>query len=175
MLFVVLLLRKNILHNKIACNCILSLFNTQLIYQSSMLSGKYWSIFLLKIQWVLGIYTGIQVYIFVYKYIYIYYIYIYIYTIVSFVVKYTKCSMGRAKYHLVNGFFLKDIGRVHYSEFHVLDIHQVHISTSSKRKTKISMKQSNIKYTTINPYYLLHFWEVAYSDDGICLWILFFC
>ena len=65
--------------------------------------------------------------------------------------------MGRAKNHLVNGCFLKDIGRVHYSEFHVLNIHQVYISTSSKRKTKISMKQSNIKYTTINPYYLLDF------------------
>ena len=46
---------------------------------------------------------------------------------------------------------------VHYSEFHVMNIHQVYISTSSKRKSKISIKQNNIKYTTINPYYLLHF------------------
>ena len=79
--------------------------------------------------------------------------------------------MGRAKYHLINGFSKNNIDRVHYSEFHVLNIHQVYISTSSKRKNK----NNNIKYTTINPYYLLHFWEVAYFDDGICLWILFFC
>ena len=51
----------------------------------------------------------------------------------------------------------KNIGRVHNSEFHVLNIHQLYISTSSKRKTKISIEQNNIKYTTINPYYLLHF------------------
>ena len=85
MLFVVLLLQENVLHNKIACNCIFPLFNTQLIYQSSMFSDKNWSIFFLKIQWVFGIYTGIQVYIFVYKYIHIYiYIYIYICIYYSF-------------------------------------------------------------------------------------------
>ena len=61
--------------------------------------------------------------------------------------------MGRDKYHLINGFSKNNIGRVHYSEFHVLNIHQVYISTSSKRKNK----NNNIKYTTINPYYLLHF------------------
>ena len=49
----------------------------------------------------------------------------------------------------------------------------MYISTSSKRKTKTSIKQNNIKYTTTNPYYLLHFGEVAYFDDIICLWILF--
>ena len=38
-----------------------------------------------------------------------------------------------------------------------IEHYQVHISTSSKRKTKISIKQNNIKYTTINPYCLLHF------------------
>ena len=65
--------------------------------------------------------------------------------------------MGRDKYHLINGFSKNNIGRVHYSEFHVLNIHQLYISTSSKRKTKISIKQNNIKYTAINPYYLLHF------------------
>ena len=67
--------------------------------------------------------------------IYTLYIYIYIYiyiTIVSVVVTYTKCSVGRAKYHLINGFSKNNIGRVHYSEFHVLSIHQVYISTSSK-------------------------------------------
>ena len=61
--------------------------------------------------------------------------------------------MGRAKYHLINGFSKNNIDRVHYSEFHVLKIHQVYISTSPKRKNK----NNNIKYTTINPYYLLHF------------------
>ena len=61
--------------------------------------------------------------------------------------------MGRAKYHLINGFSKNNIDRVHYSEFHVLNIHQVYISTSSKRKNK----NNNIKYTTINPYYFLHF------------------
>ena len=45
----------------------------------------------------------------------------------------------------------------------------MYISTSSKRKTKTSIKQNNIKYTTTNPYYLLHFGEVAYFDDIICL------
>ena len=65
--------------------------------------------------------------------------------------------MGRAKYHMINGFSKSDVVRVHYSEFHVLNIYQVYISTSSKRKTKFSIKQNNIKYTTINPYYLLHF------------------
>ena len=80
-------------------------------------------------------------------------IYICIYTIVSVVVTYTKCSMGRAKYHLINGFSKNNIDRVHYSEFHVLNIHQVYISISSKRKNK----NNNIKYTTINPYYFLHF------------------
>ena len=79
------------------------------------------------------------------------------YTIVSVVVTYTNCSMGRAQYHLINGFSKNSIDRVHYSEFHVLNIHQVYISTSSNRKTKIFMKQNNIKYTTINPYYLLRF------------------
>ena len=61
--------------------------------------------------------------------------------------------MGRDKYHLINGFSKNNIGRVHYSEFHVLNIHQVYISTSSKRKSK----NNDIKYTAINPYYLLHF------------------
>ena len=42
----------------------------------------------------------------------------------------TKCSMGRAKYHWVN-LFKNNIDRVHYSEFHVLNICQVYISTSS--------------------------------------------
>ena len=37
------------------------------------------------------------------------------------------------------------------------------------RKTKIFIKQNNIKYATINPCYLLHFSEVTYFDDGICL------
>ena len=73
-------------------------------------------------------------------YIYIYFIYIYIYIYL---------------YHLINGFSKNNIGRVHYS--HVSNIHQVYISTSSKIKTKISIKENIIKYTTINPYYLLHF------------------
>ena len=58
------------------------------------------------------------------------YLYVCIYIIYIFVT-YTKCSMGRAKYHLINGFSKNNIGRVHYSEFHVLNIHQVYISTSS--------------------------------------------
>ena len=93
-------------------------------------------------------------------------------TIVSVVVTYTKCSMGRAKYHLMNGFSKNNIVWVHYSEFHVLNIHQVYISTSSKRKTKFFIKQNNIKYTTINPYYILRFWEVTYFDGDIYWWIL---
>ena len=89
-------------------------------------------------------------------YIYIY-VYIYIYTTVFVVVTYTKCSMGRVKYHSINGFSKNNIDRVRDSEFHVLNIHQMYISTSSKRKTKIFIEQNNIKYTTFNPYYLLHF------------------
>ena len=58
----------------------------------------------------------------------------------------TKCSMGRAKYHWVN-WLKNNIDRAHYIEFHVLNIHQVYISTSSKRKTK--------NYITI--YYKTHF------------------
>ena len=73
------------------------------------------------------------------------------------VVTYTKCSMGRAKNHLINGFSKNNIDRVRYSKFHLLNIHQVYISTSSKRKAKIFIKQNNIKHTTINPDYLLHF------------------
>ena len=75
----------------------------------------------------------------------------------SVVVTYTKCLMSRAKYHLINGFSKNNIGQVYYSEFHVLNIHLTYISTSSQRKTKMFIKQNNIKYTTINPYYLLHF------------------
>ena len=37
-------------------------------------------------------------------------------------------SMGRAKYNLINRFSKNNIGRVPYSEFHVLNIHQVYIS-----------------------------------------------
>ena len=87
----------------------------------------------------------------------------------SVVVTYTKCLMIKAKYHLINGFLKNNIDRVHYSEFHALNIHQVYISTSSRRKTKIFINQINIKYTTINPYYLLHFLEVPYFDNSICL------
>ena len=78
--------------------------------------------------------------------LYIKYIDVYIYTIVSVVLTYTKCSMGRAKYHLINGFSKNNIDRVHYSEFYVLNIHQVYISTISKRKTKIFIKQNNVHY-----------------------------
>ena len=38
-------------------------------------------------------------------------------------------------YHWVN-WLKNNIDRVHYPEFHVLNIHQVYICTSSKRKTK---------------------------------------
>ena len=74
-------------------------------------------------------YLYIYIYIFIYIYIYVY---MYMYTYI---------------YHLINGFSKNNIGRVHYSEFHVLNIHQVYISTSSKRKTNILIKQNNIKYT----------------------------
>ena len=53
-------------------------------------------------------------------YIYIIYIYIYMYIHVYVYI-----------YHLINGFSKNNIDRVHYSEFHVLKIHQVYISTSS--------------------------------------------
>ena len=50
--------------------------------------------------------------------------------------------------HIIGSTGLKNnIDRVHYSEFHVLNIHQAYISTSSKRKTK----------NCITIYYKTHF------------------
>ena len=48
----------------------------------------------------------------------------------------TYVRMYVCMYHLIKGFSKNNIGRVHYFEFHVLNIHQAYISTSSKEKHK---------------------------------------